>query len=283
MPELPEVETVRRDLERLAQGAGVLRLDFHRPHLLEGSSAAAAKRALEGARLTELARHGKVLILRFSSGWSLLVHFGMTGRLCVAQPHGCAQPKGEKLPPHTRTVLRLEDGRRLVHVDARRLGGMELVATDREPQARLLAGLGPDALTDPASAAELLPLLARRRSAIKLFLLDQKPQAGVGNIYACEILARARIAPDTPCRDLTPRQVAELVRQTREVLQEAVAARGTTISDYRTGTGEAGGFQTRTRVYGREGERCLRRGCRGVVARLVQGQRSTYFCPSCQR
>jgi len=276
MPELPEVETIRRDLRRLVQGCTVTRVRLLHEDMLVGGTPGEVEEALEGARISGIKRRGKALILRFSSGHSLIVHLRMTGQLHPIGP-------GDELPPYTRTVMDLEDGRRLVNVDTRRLGTLELVSTDRESWARTLANIGPDALTQPPAAAELLALLGRRRCAIKVFLLDQKRIAGIGNIYASEILARARIAPDTPCNELDAGDVRKLLRATRYLFQAAIAARGTTVSDYRTGTGETGGFQKLLRVYGREGKRCLRRGCKGRIRRTVQAQRSTYYCPLCQR
>ena len=274
MPELPEVETVRRDLRRLVCGSTVARVRVRCEAMLCGVTERRLVRALRGATIVEIGRLGKALILRFSSGHSLLVHFRMTGQLYPVDT-------GAELPKHTRTVFELADGRRLIHVDVRRLGTLELIRTEAEAEAVTLANLGPDALDAPLTLTELKASLARRKCAVKLFLLDQKIMSGVGNIYACEILARARIAPQTPCRELTGRQARRMLTATREVLTAAVSARGTTISDFRTGTGEAGGFQRLLTVYGREGEPCLRRGCRGTIARIVQGQRSTYYCPRC--
>lgn len=275
MPELPEVETVRRDLYRLVAGATVTRVRVLCPGMLRGGTPAALQRSLRGATIVQVARRGKVLILRFSSGWSLLVHFRMTGQL---YPVGV----GEPLPAHTRTVLELADGRRLAHVDVRKLGTVELVRTDCESAAVSLAAVGRDALCDPPTPQGLEQLLARRRCPIKAFLLDQRALAGIGNIYASEILARAGIAPDTPCHGLTAAQIRALLVAMRQVLTAAVQAGGTTISNYRTGAGTVGGYQTQLRVYGRHGKACRKRGCPGVVERMVQGQRSTFVCPVCQ-
>lgn len=276
MPELPEVETVRRDLCRLLCGRIVTRVESLDRRLLIGATTPARlKRALEGARVTEIARVGKLLMLRFSSGWSLLVHFRMTGQLYPLA-------EGAELPSHTRTVLHLDDGRKLVHVDLRRLGTLELVPTSHEGLARSLAGLGPDALEAPPAPEDLMAALARRRISVKELLLNQEFMSGIGNIYACEALTRARIAPDARCCDITLPQARRLLKAIREVLAQAIELRGTTISDYRTGTGEPGRFRDALRVYGREGEKCRRRGCGGVIARMTQAQRSTYYCPRCQ-
>jgi len=275
MPELPEVETVRRDLSESILGRRVLSLRVFQPEMLVGAEPGAVRDALTGARILEVDRHGKALILRFSGGWSLIVHFRMTGRLYPV-------PAGGELPSHTRTVFALDDGRLLLHVDPRRLGTLELIPTHHEATARTLAAMGADALKSPPTARFLASLTSRRTISVKQFLLDQTAIAGIGNIYACEILSRARIDPRTPCNCLADDDLRRLARSIRCVIRKAIHSRGTTISDYRTGTGEPGGFQHSLQVYGREGDRCLRRGCRGVVRRLVQGQRSTFYCPDCQ-
>lgn len=275
MPELPEVETVRRDLSESILGRRVVSVRVLQPEMLVETTPGGLCEALEGAQILEIDRHGKALILRFSGDWSLIVHFRMTGKLYPA-------PGGGELPPHTRTVFALDDGRLLLHVDLRRLGTLELVPTHQERAARTLAGMGPDALDSPPTGRTLATLTSARAVSVKQFLLDQTAIAGIGNIYACEILCRARIDPRTPCNRLSSDDLRRLAQSIRWVIREAIHARGTTISDYRTGTGEPGGFQHSLQVYGREGERCLRRGCRGVIRRLVQGQRSTYYCPCCQ-
>lgn len=274
MPELPEVETVRRDLCASICGACVagVRVLCHGMLNCEPS---ALNAALADARIEGIARRGKALILRFSSGHSLIVHFRMTGQLYPMAADAV-------LPAHARTVFDLSDGRRLVHVDVRRLGTLELVPTEGEAGARTLAGIGPDGLDEPVTHAELERLLRRRKCPIKVFLLDQNPLSGIGNIYASEILADARLCPELPCCELSAQQVRRLRRSIGRVLQRAVAARGTTISDYRTGTGEAGSFQHQLRVYGRDGEACPREDCRGTIMRIVQAQRSTFYCPICQ-
>ena len=277
MPELPEVETVRRDLCRLVCGRVVTRVEILDKRLLIGTTTPARlKRALAGAEIAQVERVGKLLILRFSSGWSLLVHFRMTGQLYPLEGEA-------ELPSHTRTVLHLDDGRKLVHVDLRRLGTLELTPTSEEGLARSLSGIGPDALEAPPAAEDMMAALARRRIPVKQLLLNQEFMSGIGNIYACEALARARIAPGARCCDITLSQARRLLAAIREVLTEAITLRGTTISDYRTGTGEPGRFRDALRVYGREGDKCRKRGCGGVIERMAQGQRSTYYCPRCQR
>jgi formamidopyrimidine-DNA glycosylase len=179
-------------------------------------------------------------------------------------------------------VLQLRDGGRLVYADCRALGELGLVRTDRLASAKALARFGPDALTAEGLDG-LLDAARRRRTPIKCLLLDQSVIAGIGNIYASEILHLARLAPERPANTLAPAELRALQRATQTTLLAAIEARGTTFSDFRTGTGEPGRYVSKLRVYGREGERCPRRGCRGAIVRLVQQQRSTFWCPRCQR
>lgn len=277
MPELPEIETVRRDLDKSILGARIARVQAEDPLIMPAPEARKMKRILRGQTIELLGRCGKVLVISVSGGWSVLQRFGMTGQM---YPQPAAQP----LPPHTRMVWELEDGRRLVYRDARRFGQTRLVKTaDLERALGEDCRLGHDALLSDLSAEEFSALLADHSVPVKNFLLDQTHLAGIGNIYASEILHRCRIHPETPANALTPRQTRLLLRVTREVLTEAVAAQGTTISDYRTGENLSGGYQRFLRVYGREGQRCRRRGCGGEVKRMVQAGRSTFYCPKCQQ
>ncbi|HEY3397954.1 MAG TPA: bifunctional DNA-formamidopyrimidine glycosylase/DNA-(apurinic or apyrimidinic site) lyase [Armatimonadota bacterium] len=276
MPELPEIETVRRDLEGSITHAKITKVMANDPLIMAPAESRRLRQALKDQTIVSLERCGKVLIINVSGGHSVLQRFGMTGQMYP-------EPSRGALPPHTRMVWELADGRRLVYRDARRFGETRLVATES------LAGvlreecrLGHDALEAQLSDREFLALLADHRIPIKNFLLDQRHLTGIGNIYAAEILHRARVNPETPANALTPAQARAILKQTRLVLAEAVAAQGTTISDYRTGENETGGFQKFLRVYGRAGEGCLRRGCKGKIARIVQSGRSTFYCPTCQ-
>jgi formamidopyrimidine-DNA glycosylase len=273
MPELPEVETIRRDLARCLIGRTIESVRVLRPSVLH-CSARRFRSALAGAAVRDVRRHGKVLILDLDSGLSLLVHLRMTGQLLL-----CGDAPD---PRFVRLVFRLHDGGRLVYADCRALGKLELVRTDQLASAKALARFGPDALTAEGLTA-LLAAARRRRTPIKCLLLDQSVLAGIGNIYASEILHLARLAPERPANALSSRELRTLRRATQRVLSAAIESRGTTFSDFRTGTGEPGRYASRLRVYGREGERCKRRGCGGTIVRLVQQQRSTFWCPACQR
>jgi formamidopyrimidine-DNA glycosylase len=188
-----------------------------------------------------------------------------------------------RLPQHDHVVLHVEDGPRITFNDARRFGAMDLHPTDRIAGHRLLAGLGPEPLGNEFSAAHLAARFAGRRTPVKAALLDQRVVAGLGNIYVCEALHRAGIAPARLAGSLSGARIAALAGAIRETLEEAIAAGGSTLRDFRHSDGELGYFQHAFRVYGRAGEPCARGGCRGTVARLVQSARSSFWCPACQR
>ena len=272
MPELPEVETIRRDLRGCLLGRRIDSVRVLRPSVLE-CSARKLRAALTGRTVCDVRRHGKVLILDLDSGVSLLVHLRMTGQLLICD--------GAPDPRFVRLAFHLSDGGRLVYADCRALGRLELCGSEDLACSRSLARFGPDAVSE-AGLSALLQKARRRRTPIKCLLLNQAVLAGIGNIYASEILHVARIAPDRPADRLSPRELTRVKRAVRRVLSAAIEARGTTFSDFRTGTGEPGRYASQLRVYGREGEPCKRRGCRGIVVRTVQQQRSTFHCPVCQ-
>lgn len=277
MPELPEIETIRQRLEKSVRGARIVKARADDPLIITPSAARRLARVAKGQTIDSLGRCGKVLIVGLSGGWSVLQRFGMTGQMYP-------QPGAEALPPHTRMVWELADGRRLVYRDARRFGETLVVKTAEVPTVLVEdCRLGHDALEPKLKESEFAALLAEHSTPIETFLLDQTHLAGIGNIYAAEILHRARISPLRPANRLTPKETRLLLRLIGEVMAEAVAGQGTTISDYAPEKGETGGFQELLRVYGREGERCRRRGCPGRVERIVQAQRSTFFCPECQQ
>jgi formamidopyrimidine-DNA glycosylase len=298
MPELPEVETVRRGLEPVLVGRRIERVKVARADLRQPFPPRFAER-LTGRTVTAIARRAKYLLLGLDSGETWLVHLGMTGRFTVVPPEGRPLSLGEfyyEVPaegagkgPHDHVVIELEGGFRLVFGDPRRFGVMDLIAPGAEETHPLLSHLGIEPLGNALSADALAPLFARRQAPLKAVLSDQKVIAGLGNIYACEVLHRAGLAPDRRAQTLvtkagapTPRLEA-LVAAIRAVLAEAIAAGGSTLRDYAGATGEPGGFQQLFAVYDREGEPCPRPGCGGTIRRSVQGGRSTFWCPRCQR
>ncbi len=288
MPELPEVETVRRGLAPHLDGARLAHVEQRRPDLRFPLPPRFAER-LTGARVGALARRAKYLLAPLDTGETLVAHLGMTGRFTVAEPTGEVVRPGEFVhaaggsDKHDHLVIETEAGVRVTFNDARRFGYMDLLPSDGLERHAWFAGLGPEPLGDGFSAAHLLRAFTGRSQNVKATLLDQRVVAGLGNIYVCEALHRARIAPETPAGLLALPRLRRLADAVRAVLEEATAAGGSTLRDYRTAGGELGYFQHRFRVYGREGEPCAAPRCRGVVARVVQAGRSTFHCPACQR
>jgi formamidopyrimidine-DNA glycosylase len=280
LPELPEVETVRRGLEPVLAGHAIVAADVRRPDLRRPFPRGLAA-ALTGARVTALRRRSKYLLADLDTAETLLVHLGMSGRILVSgaqvgafhHPH----PAPEK---HDHVVLDLDSGARITLNDARRFGLVDLVPSEALDAHPLLAGLGPEPLGNAFSAATLVARLARRTAPIKAILLDQRIVAGLGNIYVCEALWRARVSPLREAGAVTPAETETLVAAIRAVLTDAIAAGGSSLRDYRQADGELGYFQHSFSVYGREGQPCPRGD--GTVARVVQSGRSSFFCPSCQ-
>lgn len=283
MPELPEVETVRRGLEpvmtgRLIQSAAVNRPDLRWP-LPEGMAA-----RLAGCRVTGLRRRSKYILIDLSSGESLLVHLGMTGRMLVSGAMVGNFHHDHPAPAkHDHVVLDIEGGARVTFNDARRFGMMDLLPTGADDAHPLLAGLGPEPLGNAFSGPYLAARLKGRATPIKSALLDQRVVAGLGNIYVSEVLHRAGISPRRLAGRIAAPRVAGLVPIIRDVLTEAIEAGGSSLRDYRQADGELGYFQHAFRVYDRAGAPCSAPGCTGSIARIVQSGRSSFFCPSCQR
>jgi formamidopyrimidine-DNA glycosylase len=282
MPELPEVETVRRGLEPVLAGRVIAAAEVRRPDLRWPFPPRLAER-LTGARVESLRRRSKYLLADLLSGETLIVHLGMSGRILVSgaqvgafhHPH----PAPEK---HDHVVLDVEGGARVTFNDARRFGSIDLWPTPALDTHRLLAGLGPEPLGNGFHAAWLAGRLAGRATPVKAVLLDQRAVAGLGNIYVCEALWRAGISPLRLARDVSAAEAEMLVAAVRAVLEDAIAAGGSSLRDYRQTDGELGYFQHAFAVYGREDAPCPRADG-GTVARVVQAGRSSFFCPACQR
>ncbi len=347
MPELPEVETVRRGLAPVMEGRRIAAVALRRDGLRWPFPPGMAGR-LEGARVLRLRRRSKYILADLDTGETLLVHLGMSGRMLIAapseQPAGVVSaaappspipsPQGGGEPPvaagahaagapggtvtlaapsplvgegggggapaaeampgrflhpqaaaekHDHVVLWMEGGARITFNDARRFGAMDLLPTEGEGTHRLLAALGPEPLGNGFHADHLRAGLAGRATAIKPALLDQRLVAGLGNIYVCEALFRAGIAPWRRAGRIAPRRIEALVPAIRAVLEEAIAAGGSSLRDHRQTDGALGYFQHNFRVYGREGAACVTPGCSAEVRRRVQGGRSSFWCPACQR
>lgn len=283
MPELPEVETVRRGLVPAMEGRVIERAEVRRPDLRFPLPERMAER-LTGARVIGLRRRSKYLLADLSTAETLIVHLGMSGRMLVSGRMAGNFHHPHPAPArHDHVVLDMEGGTRVTFNDARRFGAMDLVPTDGAESHPLLRDLGPEPLGNGFDEDYLLARLAGRRTPVKAALLDQRLVAGLGNIYVCEVLHRAGIDPRRKAGRIAAARAAALVPLIRAVLAEAIEAGGASLRDYRQADGALGYFQHRFRVYDRAGEPCPRPGCDGRIARIVQSGRSTFFCPRCQR
>ncbi|ARJ69691.1 bifunctional DNA-formamidopyrimidine glycosylase/DNA-(apurinic or apyrimidinic site) lyase [Paracoccus contaminans] len=280
MPELPEVETVRRGLAPHLAGRRILRVDQRRPDL-RWPMPVDLVQVLTGARVTELRRRSKYILADLDRGPSLLIHLGMSGRIRIeGEGLGRFHHDPSILPRHDHLVLETEDGATITLNDARRFGAVDLVR-EGAPHP-LLAALGPEPLSQDFTPAVLAAGLAGRKMPVKAALLDQRIVAGLGNIYVCEALFRAAIHPARAAGRIGAARTGALHAAILAVLEEAIAAGGSSLRDHRQASGELGYFQHSFRVYGREGQPCLRAGCAGTVRRIVQSGRSSWYCPACQ-
>jgi formamidopyrimidine-DNA glycosylase len=288
MPELPEVETVRRGLEPVMQGARFAAVEARRRDLRWPLPSDFAAR-LQGQAVTGLGRRAKYLLVDLSSGEVLLMHLGMSGSFRVAHDGGERTHERTQHLTHDHVVFHMSNGARIAFNDPRRFGSMKLIRRaelDREP---LLRALGPEPLGNAFDAALLAGACAGKKTSLKAALSDQRVVAGLGNIYVCEALHRARLSPKRRAATIATRggapneRAQALVEGIRAVLNDAIAAGGSSLRDHKRTDGELGLFQHHFAVYDREGRRCPRRGCGGTIKRIVQGGRSTFFCPACQR
>ena len=278
MPELPEVETVRRGLLPVMQGQRILRADINRPDL-RFPLPLRMKDRLEGVVVQSLRRRSKYILADLSSGETLLIHLGMSGRILISgQTIGAFYHTHPAPQKHDHVVLHMEGGARITFNDARRFGAMDLMDTATAATHPLMAALGPEPLGNDFHETYLSQRLAGRKTPIKSALLDQHTIAGLGNIYVCEVLFRAKIHPARAAADT---DAAPLVPHIRQVLTEAIAAGGSSLKDYRQTDGELGYFQHRFQVYDRKGDPCV--SCGTAIERLVQSGRSSFYCPNCQR
>jgi formamidopyrimidine-DNA glycosylase len=273
MPELPEVETVRRGLAPLLLGRRVLSVEVREARLRVPIRRRALGR-IRGARVTAVKRRSKYLLVETDAGVTLLMHLGMTGQLWIADAD---RPRR----PHEHVVFALDDGRQLRFADARRFGFVDLVESRRLETHPRLRHLGPEPLEEGFTAATCRAATRGRKKPIKNVLMDTRAVAGIGNIYACEALHRAGMSPRRPAGRMTLPAWERLITALRAVLNEALRAGGTTRRDFLNATGEPGYFAVSLRVYDREGKPCLH--CGRTIRRIVQAGRSTFYCPGCQR
>jgi formamidopyrimidine-DNA glycosylase len=290
MPELPEVETVRLGLQPALEGhvitraqtrRGDLRIPFPRDFV----------RRLEGRRVTHLRRRAKYILADLDSGETLVIHLGMSGRMSVYSENRPrklgnylydAAPATAGADKHDHVVLETDAPAKIVFNDHRRFGLMTLVNTAHLEEDRLFRDVGVEPLSDAFNTAYLAKVLEGKKTPIKSALLDQRLVAGLGNIYVCEALFRARISPKRMAGSISAERLAPLAAAIRKVLKDAIAVGGSTLRDHAQATGDPGNFQHHFLVYGREGRPC-KLGCRGTVKRIVQSGRSTFYCPKCQK
>jgi len=293
MPELPEVETVRRGLEPAMEGARFAKVEVNRRDLRWPLPKDFAER-LQGRTVTGLGRRAKYLLADLSSGDVLIMHLGMSGSFHVFQEAG-ARALGRyhheraQHAAHDHIVFHMSSGAIVTFNDPRRFGSMKLVPRAKLEVEPLLRNLGPEPLGNAFDAAMLAKACRGKKTSLKAALLDQRVVAGLGNIYVCEALHRARLSPKRVAttiadRNGAPNERAErLVEAIKAVLNAAIKDGGSTLRDHKLTDGELGMFQHHFRVYGREGEKCRTPGCRGTVKRIVQNGRSTFYCPVCQK
>lgn len=283
MPELPEVETVRRGLAPVMEGSVITKAEVNRPDLRWPFPERMAER-LTGQDVKQLRRRSKYILVDLGSGESLLVHLGMSGRMLISgDPLGQFvhdHPAPEK---HDHVVFHMANGARITFNDPRRFGAMDLLDTATAERHKLLASIGPEPLGNNFHEAHLISALNGRNMPIKSALLDQQIVAGLGNIYVCEALYRAGLHPARKSGRISEGRIAALVPIIKEVLAEAIEAGGSSLKDFRQADGELGYFQHNFDVYGREGEPCNTPDCPKVIERIVQSGRSSFYCSQCQR
>jgi formamidopyrimidine-DNA glycosylase len=273
MPELPEVESVRRQLEPTLVGRRFQRVSIDDPRLVRPYEPAEVAAELEGEHVAAVERRGKYLVVRFESGRVLLIHLRMTGSLLSAASGSLPDD------PHRRAVVNLDDGSDVAYRDVRRFGTW-LLLEPGEAEPYLAARVGDEPLDALFTAARLGERLARRRTSLKAALLDQRTLAGMGNIYVDEALWRARLNPLRPASGLDRSELRRLHRGIRAALEHGLARQGSSLRDYRLPDGSGGSMQNEFRVYGRRDEPCDR--CGTLIARTQVAGRTTWFCPTCQ-
>jgi formamidopyrimidine-DNA glycosylase len=283
MPELPEVETVRRGLAPVMEGVAITLADVNRPDLRWPFPDGMADR-LTGKVILRLRRRSKYILADLDSGETLLIHLGMSGRMTISG-HAIGEFHHPHPVPakHDHVVFHMANGARITFNDARRFGAMDLMQTGSEADFWLIRDLGPEPLGNQFNEDYLVARLKGRNTPIKSALLDQKIVSGLGNIYVCEVLFRAGIHPARKAGQISAARIGSLVPLIRDVLAEAIAAGGSSLKDYRQADGELGYFQHNFAVYDQEGNLCSTTGCGKTITRIVQSGRSSFFCPQCQR
>lgn len=291
MPELPEVETVRRGLAPAIEGRVLTHAETRRGDLRVPFPKDFSAR-LNGRTVKILRRRGKYLLADLDNGETLVIHLGMSGRISVFAK-GARQKLGDyvydRAPPscgqdkHDHVVLETDAPARIIFNDHRRFGLMTLIATQELEQDALFKNIGIEPLSDGFHAAYLARAFKAKKTSLKAALLDQRIVAGLGNIYVCEALFRAGLSPKKPAGKIAPQRLDKLVDAIKQVLKEAIAQGGSTLRDHAQATGDPGNFQHHFLVYGRHGKPCATPACRARVRRIVQSGRSSFYCPKCQK
>ncbi len=283
MPELPEVETVRRGLTPAMEGVVIAQADVNRPDLRWPFPARMAER-LTGKTVQRLRRRSKYILADLSSGETLLIHLGMSGRMTVSgDPLGQFVHEHPMPEKHDHVVFHMANGARITFNDPRRFGAMDLLSTATAEDHKLLSVLGPEPLGNDFHEQHLVDAFKGKNTPVKSALLDQGIVAGLGNIYVCEALYRGKVSPRRKAGQISAPRVAALVPIIRQVLEEAIEAGGSSLRDFRQADGELGYFQHSFDVYGREGEPCRTEGCGASIKRITQSGRSSFYCAQCQR
>jgi formamidopyrimidine-DNA glycosylase len=293
MPELPEVETVRRGLQPAMEGSRIVKAELRRKDLRFPFQKDFARR-LDGQTVTGLGRRAKYLMADLESGDVLLMHLGMSGSFRVVDdgmgktPGKFHHPRSEDRA-HDHVVFHMSSGAAVIFNDPRRFGYMKIIARNKLDDEPLLSGLGPEPLGNEFDAAMLATACANKKTSLKAALLDQRVVAGLGNIYVCEALFRSHLSPRRLAATLATKKAEptdhakRLVTAIHAVLNQAIKAGGSSLRDHRQTSGELGYFQHSFQVYDREGETCQSGGCGGIVKRFTQNGRSTFWCPKCQK
>lgn len=273
MPELPEVETVCRGLDPVLTGQVITRVDMHRGDLRKPFPKN-LKTHVESAQVTHIMRRAKYILVHLDNDYVLVMHLGMSGRIVF-------HPRDYKPQAHDHFILHLKDGQQIVFNDPRRFGIVDLVKESELDAHTLFSHLGPEPLSNNFSGPVLASALTNKKAAIKQVIMDQQIVVGVGNIYASEALFLAKISPVKAAGIVKGDKAEALTAAIKSVLQKAIKAGGSTLRDHRQANGELGYFQHSFSVYDREGLPCS--GCKGVIKRIVQGGRATFYCPKCQK
>ena len=292
LPELPEVETVRLGLKPIILNKKIIQFTQFRKDL-RWPIPAGLKKKLEGAEIQDLDRRGKYLIFKLSTGYSILLHLGMSGRLLLSNIsnqkadnnrrelgvfYHTVSPPG----PHDHIIINFDDGTCVTYNDARRFGALDYAPSRNLSRHKWLHKLGPEPLGNAFSAKFLAGAMKRKSCPIKNALLDQRVVSGLGNIYVCEVLWHCRINPTKKCSDIGETQVLDLVTSIRQILKEAIEAGGSSLRDFKNIKGDLGYFQNQFNVYSKEDAICGRSQCSGLIQRFKQAGRSTFFCSRCQ-